>query len=173
MTSSLRSSNSLWEEDRTCMTWLDVKAQNSVIYVSFGSMAVLSREELIELWRFLFTRAPAIGVFVTHSGWNSTLESIVAAVPMICWPYYADQQVNSRLVGEVWKLGFDMKDVCDRAVVETIIKDLMDTKDKFSRSVDRMMKLARRSVAKDGTSYSNLNRLIEDIKTSKKTQFLF
>ncbi|KAJ0799369.1 putative 7-deoxyloganetin glucosyltransferase [Helianthus annuus] len=47
---------------------------------------------------------------------------------MICWPYYADQQVNSRLVGEVWKLGFDMKDVCDRAVVETIIKDLMDTK---------------------------------------------
>ncbi|KAJ0465854.1 putative 7-deoxyloganetic acid glucosyltransferase [Helianthus annuus] len=173
MTSSLRSSNSLWEEDRTCMTWLDVKAQKSVIYVSFGSMTVLSREELIELWyglvnsrkNFLWVirpnfvagdgqniptellegtmkrgymvswtpqeevlAHPAIGVFSTHSGWNSTLESILVAVPMICWPYYADQQVNSRLVGEVWKLGFDMKDVCDRAVVETIIKDLMDTK---------------------------------------------
>ena len=32
---------------------------------------------------------------------------------MICWPYFSDQQVNSRYVNEVWKLGFDMKDVCD------------------------------------------------------------
>ncbi|KAD7480140.1 hypothetical protein R6Q59_008963 [Mikania micrantha] len=219
MASPLRSSNSLWEEDRTCMTWLDEKAQKSVIYVSFGSMTMLSREDLIELWyglvnskkNFLWVvrpnsvagdgqnipaellegtikrgymvrwapqeevlAHPAIGGFLTHSGWNSTLESIVASVPMICWPYYADQQVNSRLVGEVWKLGFDMKDICDRMILETIIKNLMDVKrGELSRPVDRMMKLARRSIAKDGTSYSNLNRLIEDIKTSKTSEFLF
>ncbi|KAL4576242.1 hypothetical protein LXL04_012333 [Taraxacum kok-saghyz] len=214
LTSPPRSSNSLWEEDRTCMTWLDKQAQKSVIYVSFGSMTLLSRNELTELWyglvnsrkNFLWVvrpnsvagdgqnippellegtmergymvrwapqeevlAHPAVGGFLTHSGWNSTLESIVAAVPMVCWPYYADQQVNSRLVGEVWKLGFDMKDICDRIVVEKVIKDLMDTKrDELMRPVDRMMKMARRSVAKDGTSHGNLNRLIEDIKTSKK-----
>jgi hypothetical protein len=37
-----------------------------------------------------------------HSGWNSTLESIVAGVPMICWPYFADQTVNSRFVCEAY-----------------------------------------------------------------------
>ncbi|PWA94577.1 7-deoxyloganetic acid glucosyltransferase [Artemisia annua] len=219
MSSPPRSSNSLWEEDRTCMTWLDEQAPKSVIYVSFGSMSMLNREDLIELWyglvnsnkKFLWVIRPnsvagdgrnipahllegtmkrgymvrwapqedvlahqAVGGFLTHSGWNSTLESIVAAVPMICWPYYADQQVNSRLVGEVWKLGFDMKDICDRVIIENVIKDLMDRKrDKLTRPVDRMMKLATRSVAEGGTSYTSLNRLIEDIKTSNKDEYVF
>ena len=33
---------------------------------------------------------------------------------MICWPYFADQQVNRRFVSHVWKVGLDMKDTCDR-----------------------------------------------------------
>ena len=43
----------------------------------------------------------AVGGFSTHSGRNSTLESIVAGVPMICCPYFVDQQVNSMFVSEV------------------------------------------------------------------------
>ncbi|CAL2242895.1 unnamed protein product [Prunus armeniaca] len=66
----------------------------------------------------------AIGGFWTHSGWK-ILESIVAGVPMMCWSYFADQMVNSRLVSEVWKLGFDMKDRCDRVILEKVIRDLM------------------------------------------------
>ena len=43
----------------------------------------------------------AVGGFLTHSGWNSTLESIVAGVSMICCPYFVDQQVNSMFMSEV------------------------------------------------------------------------
>jgi hypothetical protein len=32
------------------------------------------------------------------NGWNSTLEGIVAGVPMVCWPTIADQQINSFLL---------------------------------------------------------------------------
>ena len=39
--------------------------------------------------------------FLTHVGWNSTLEGIVEGVPMVCWPFFADQQINSRFVGTV------------------------------------------------------------------------
>ncbi|KAM7499317.1 hypothetical protein LguiA_023731 [Lonicera macranthoides] len=208
------SSNSLMEEDKSCMTWLDRQPLKSVLYVSFGSITTLKREELMEFWyglvnsgqRFLWVRRPdsvsgendddeipaevvegtrergylvgwapqeevlahpAVGGFLTHNGWNSTLESIVEGVPMICWPFFADQQINSRFVGEVWKLGLDMKDTCDRVVVENMVRDLMvERREEFVTAADKMARLARKSVSVGGSSYSNLDRLIEDIRKS-------
>ncbi|PSS34511.1 7-deoxyloganetic acid glucosyltransferase [Actinidia chinensis var. chinensis] len=205
------SSNSLWEEDSNCMTWLDTQPSRSVIYVSFGSIAMVSRDQLMEFWhglvnsgkRFLWVVRPgsvasegesqtstelvegtrergymagwapqeevlaheAVGGFLTHSGWNSILESIVAAVPMICWPWFGDQQINSRFVGEVWKLGLDMKETCDRVIIEKMVRDLMDDRrEEFRQSADRMAELAKKAVREGGSSYCNLDRLIEDIR---------
>lgn len=108
----------------------------------------------------------AVGGFFTHSGWNSTLESIASGVPMICWPYFADQQVNSRFVGEVWKLGLNMHDLCDRKIVKDMVNDLMvERRDEFMESADRMANLANKSVHRGGSSYCNLDRLINDIRT--------
>ena len=199
------------------MAWLDSQPLKSVIYVSFGSITVMTRDTLLEFWhglvnsnkRFLWvirpdmvaaegeegqipaelvaaTRErgyllgwvpqeevlahPAVGGFLTHSGWNSTLESIVAEVPMICWPYFADQPIISRYVGEVWKLGMDMKDVCDRKVVEKMVNDLMvERREEFEKSMAEMAKLAKKSLNEGGSSYCNLDRLIGDIirSTSK------
>ncbi|WOH07911.1 hypothetical protein DCAR_0727346 [Daucus carota subsp. sativus] len=44
---------SLWEEEQTCLQWLDSKEPDSVIYVNFGSIAVMSREQLVEFGRGL------------------------------------------------------------------------------------------------------------------------
>lgn len=204
------SSNSIWEEDVRCMTWLNQQPLKSVVYVSIGSLAVMTKDQLIEIWyglincnfKFLWVQRPgsinyefqeipdeliqgtkergfivkwapqelvlahpSIGGFLTHSGWNSTVESIVEEVPMICWPYYADQQVNSRFVGEVWKIGLDMKDRCDRDCFEKMIREVMEErKDEFLGNVGRIGKLAKLSVGKNGSSYNDLNRLIEDIR---------
>ncbi|CAJ1939538.1 unnamed protein product [Sphenostylis stenocarpa] len=47
----------------------------------------------------------AIGAFVTQCGWNSTLEAVSVGVPMITWPFIADQFFNEKLVTEVLKFG--------------------------------------------------------------------
>ncbi|KAL5708709.1 7-deoxyloganetic acid glucosyltransferase [Ranunculus cassubicifolius] len=109
---------------------------------------------------------PALGAFFTHSGWNSTLEAIVAGLPMICWPKFADQPVNSRYVSEVWKIGFDMKDICDRSTVERMVRDLMDDKKnkELLVSVDQIAAKAKKCVSQGGSSYLNMDMLIEDIK---------
>ncbi|KAH7672826.1 UDP-glucuronosyl/UDP-glucosyltransferase protein [Dioscorea alata] len=189
---------SLLQEDRTYMTWLDNQPDQSVIYISFGTVAVLSPEQFIELWhglinsghRFLWAVREdlvkgkeeieitkemeegtkergcmvewvpqeevlahrAVGCFLTHSGWNSTLEGMVAGVPMICFPYFSDQMINSRFVSEVWRIGLDMKDVCDRNIVERMVRKVMEESAlELRSSTARMADLARKSVEENGT----------------------
>ncbi|XP_075486120.1 7-deoxyloganetic acid glucosyl transferase-like [Primulina tabacum] len=205
-------SASLWAEDRNCIDWLKEQEPKSVIYVSFGSITTVTRDQLLEFWhglvnshkKFLWVMRPdsitgegadripaglekgtkengymvewapqeevlnhpAVGGFLTHCGWNSTLESIAAGVPMICWPYFGDQTVNSRFVSEVWKIGLDIKDSCDRVVIENAVRELMEVrKDEFFERANHLAQLAKKAVSEGGSSYCNINGLIEYIES--------
>ena len=107
-----------------------------------------------------------MGGFFTHSVWNSVLERIDAGVPMICWPVFGDHQLNSRWASERWRnIGLDMKDMCDRSTIEMMIKTLMKhRREEIMGSMDQFSKLAHDSVSPSGSSYSNLEKLIEDLK---------
>lgn len=205
-------SNSLWEVDRSCVSWLDEQPPKSVIYVSFGSITTLNRHDFTEFWYglvnsgrpFLWVVRPdslaeggpgavaeelreataergcvvgwapqeevlhhgAVAAFLTHSGWNSTLESVVARKPMVCWPFFADQQLNSRLVSHAWKVGLDMKDVCDRVTVERMVNGVMgERKEEFAAAGADVARRAREAVRQGGSSWDNLDRLIEDLRS--------
>ncbi|XP_042016646.1 7-deoxyloganetic acid glucosyl transferase-like [Salvia splendens] len=205
-------SSSFWKEDNTCIAWLDSQPPNSVIYVSFGSITMLTKDELLEFWyglvnsgyTFLWVVRPdsvigdrdeipveieegtrlrglmvewvpqelvlgheSVGAFLTHSGWNSTLEGIVIGVPMLCWPYFADQTTNSRFVSEVWEIGLDMKDTCDRVLIERMVREVMGVRrEELLKKACGMANLAKKAICEGGSSYMNLNRLIEFFKST-------
>ncbi|XBI58666.1 hypothetical protein VPH35_039866 [Triticum aestivum] len=108
-------------------------------------------------------RHRAVGSFLTHAGWNSTLECAVEGVPMVCWPFFLDQQMNSRLVGAVWRTGLDMKDVCDRAVVERMVREAMMS-GQIKAAAQAMAEQLSLDIADGGSSSSELGRLVRFIR---------
>ncbi|KAG6393505.1 hypothetical protein SASPL_147748 [Salvia splendens] len=94
--------------------------------------------------------------------------SMVEGKPMICRPDFLDQHVNSRYVEAVWKVGLDMKDSCDRAVVEKMVIEVMESrKDEFLKGAEEVAESAKAAVSPDGSSFVDMDRLIEEIKTKK------
>ncbi|CAD6333120.1 unnamed protein product [Miscanthus lutarioriparius] len=68
------------------------------------------RGRVVKLWapQVDVLHHAATGAFVTHCGWNSVLEGIVAGVPMLCWPLYAEQKMNKVFMVEEYAVGVEM-----------------------------------------------------------------
>lgn len=204
---------SLWEEDDSCKEWLNTQKNASVVYVSFGSLTILTRQQMMEfawgladsnhpfLWiirpnlldnghaalpeEFIKETAgrsffaswchqtevlahPSIGGFLTHSGWNSMLESVRGGVPIICWPGFADQYTNCRYACKEWGIGMEIDQEVKREQVKELVVELMEGErgQQMRKNAMKWKKMAEQSTAGGGTSYDNLGRLTKDLYIS-------
>ncbi|PWA46438.1 UDP-glucuronosyl/UDP-glucosyltransferase [Artemisia annua] len=60
----------------------------------------------------------AIGCFVMHCGWNSTVESLAAGVRVVVFPQWSDQPTNAKMIESVWKTGVRVKRRDEDGVME-------------------------------------------------------
>ncbi|KAJ1394354.1 UDP-glycosyltransferase family, conserved site [Sesbania bispinosa] len=107
---------------------------------------------------------PSIGVFLTHCGWNSTLESICEGVPMIGWPFFAEQQTNCRYICTTWGIGMDIGDDVKREEVTTLMKEMIKGekgKEMRKKCMEWNMK-AIEATNIGGSSYKDFFRLIKE-----------
>ncbi|CAL5039195.1 unnamed protein product [Urochloa decumbens] len=106
---------------------------------------------------------PAVGCFVTHCGWNSTLESVARGVPMVAVPQWTDQPTVAWLVearmGAGARARVDGEGVVERGelrrCVEAVMGDGEAARGVRERS-ERWSELAGEAVAPGGTSERNL-----------------
>nr|AFJ52965.1 UDP-glycosyltransferase 1 [Linum usitatissimum] len=215
------------------VTWLDLQARSSVVYVSFGTMAVISKkqreelakglvsssnrpflwvirkdeavekeEERIEMVRWreeMETKAEsvggriiewcsqvevlsheAVGCFVTHCGWNSTLESICLGVPLVAFPQFSDQTTNAKLVEDVWKIGVrvvvpNQKPETEEEEAAVVVEgdeirrclDLVmgegQVREQVTTNADKWKQLARDALREGGSSHSNIKAFVDQI----------
>ncbi|KAF3968554.1 hypothetical protein ACB098_11G120000 [Castanea mollissima] len=105
------------------------------------------------------------GGFLTHCGWNSSLESIMQGIPLIAWPLYAEQKMNAVLLAEDLKVALRPKTnkngLIDREEIAKVVKGLMDGEE--GKKVRNRMKdikiAAEKALNVDGSSTKTLSKL--------------
>lgn len=127
----------------------------------------------------------AIGGFITHCGWNSTLEGVSSGVPMITWPMFAEQFYNEKLIVQVLKIGVRIGvEVCVNLGEEE--KDgILVEKEDIKRAIDKLMdegsegkerrrrarelgEMANGAVEEGGSSYLNMTMIVKQIMEHKR-----
>ncbi|PKA66630.1 Anthocyanidin 5,3-O-glucosyltransferase [Apostasia shenzhenica] len=104
----------------------------------------------------------AVGGFVTHCGWNSVLEAILAGVGMIAWPLYAEQRMNRAFLVEEVGLAVEMRrnaeGMAAAAEVEEKVRWLMESeegRELRARAAD-IGESARAALREGGSSHTAL-----------------
>ncbi|CAN0912404.1 Phloretin 4'-O-glucosyltransferase [Linum grandiflorum] len=116
----------------------------------------------------------AIGCFVTHCGWNSTLEGMCLGVPLVAFPQFSDQTTNAKLVEDVWKIGVRVvvPEKSEEAVVEgdeirrcldLVMGEGGEVREQVRRNANKWKQLARDALLEGGSSHSNLRAFVDEI----------
>ncbi|KAL6343272.1 hypothetical protein AAG906_022188 [Vitis piasezkii] len=104
----------------------------------------------------------AIGCFLTHCGWNSTLEALSLGVPMVAMPQFSDQTTNAKFIEDVWRVGVRVKEI------EMCIKEIMEGErgNEMKRNAERWKELAKEAVNEGGSSDKNIEEFVAEILCS-------
>ena len=196
--------------------WLNSKPKTTVVYVSFGSLADLSKQQMEEIAKGLldFGRPflwvirektvndkndddeelsyreeleklglivpwcsqlevlsnESLGCFVTHCGWNSTLESLASGVPLVAFPQWSDQGTNAKLIEEVWKIGVRVnpneKGIVGSEEMKRCLELVMGGKEngeEMRRNAKKWKDLAREAAKEGGSSDKNLKAFVAEM----------
>ncbi|CAO2147605.1 unnamed protein product [Urochloa humidicola] len=112
----------------------------------------------------------AVGCFVSHCGWNSTIEAVVSGVPIIGVPNMFDQPTNIYLIEEEWGIGIKGERDSDGVVTGTelarCIELVMGESPKAMATRERakaLKEIAQASANIGGSAEKNLHDFLKTI----------
>ncbi|KAI7728882.1 hypothetical protein M8C21_001976 [Ambrosia artemisiifolia] len=201
-----------WNEDTTCLTWLDKQLPGSVIYVAFGSFTIFDQLQFEELALaledtkkpFLWVvrpgisgsmdchypsgymerigsrgkmvgwapqqevlNHPSVACFMSHCGWNSTMEGVSNGVPFLCWPYFADQFFNKIYICDIWKTGVglnkDETGIVTRGEIKSKVEQLLSNNIVKENALN-VQETVMGCMLEGNSSNKNLNNFIDWVR---------
>ncbi|XP_022726547.1 UDP-glycosyltransferase 74B1-like [Durio zibethinus] len=118
---------------------------------------------------------PAVGCFVTHCGWNSTLEGLSLGVPMICMPQWTDQFTDAKFVEEIWEVGVRAKEdengVVRKEELMKCLKEVMEGEKskKIKKNANKWRESCKKAISEGGSSYEYIKEFVEHLMVSYKS----
>lgn len=114
----------------------------------------------------------AVGCFVSHCGWNSTLEALSCGVPMVVVPKWSDQTTNSKFIADVWGVGVRAKVDGDAIFtaeeIGKCIREVMEGErgKEIRKNSLKWKELAREAVDEGGSSDKNIDDFVKQLFNS-------
>ncbi|KAL2955229.1 hypothetical protein AAZX31_18G015700 [Glycine max] len=142
--------------------------------VMMGESAILPKEFFYEIKErgYITNWCPqervlahsSIGLFLTHCGWNSLTEAICEGKPMICWPFFAEQQMNCRYACTTWGIGMELNHGVKRGEIVELVKEMIegDKAKEMKQNVLEWRKKALEATDIGGSSYNDFNRFVKE-----------
>ncbi|ONK73693.1 uncharacterized protein A4U43_C04F34290 [Asparagus officinalis] len=109
----------------------------------------------------------AVGCFVTHCGWNSTVEAIRYGKKFVCYPISGDQFLNCEYIVKVWRIGVKIEGLERREVEESVRKVI--TEDEEGEGIqERVLGLREKVMGMKGRSKAegNLQLFVNEIRNN-------
>uniref|UniRef100_A0ACD5ZW38 Uncharacterized protein n=1 Tax=Avena sativa TaxID=4498 RepID=A0ACD5ZW38_AVESA len=113
---------------------------------------------------------PAVGCFVTHCGWNSTLESIASGVPVVAVPQWTDQPTVAWIMEERAGVGVrvevDGEGVAGRGEIQRCVETVMGDGDaalEIRARAATWMERAKEAVTDGGVLERNLRSFVSGL----------
>lgn len=206
--------------DEDCIEWLDSKPPSSVVYVSFGSIAVPDQEQADEIAFGLLNSGipflwvlkpppvysafkpvvlpdgflekvggsgkivkwcpqeqvlshPSVAFFLTHCGWNSSMEAVSNGIPIVAFPQWGDQVTNAKYLVDVFKMGIRLSrgvlgnKIITREEIENCLREATSDDSKVAEMKKNALKWKKRAeeaVAERGSSAINIQAFVDELK---------
>ncbi|KAJ0254600.1 hypothetical protein HA466_0104930 [Hirschfeldia incana] len=113
-------------------------------------------------------RHRAVGCFLTHCGWSSTLESLVLGVPVVAFPMWSDQPTNAKLLEDLWRTGVRVREneegLVERGEIIRCLEAVMEEKTvELGENTEKWKRLAVEAGRERGSSDKNMEAFVETL----------
>nr|AYR16634.1 UDP-glucosyltransferase UGT74B8 [Polygala tenuifolia] len=160
-----------WGLKESGMNFLWVVREKEWINLPNDLMDTIKEQGLILTWcnQLEVLAHQATGCFVTHCGWNSTLEGLSLGVPMVGVPQWADQMTNAKFIEEIWEVGVRAKEdsngVVRKQEIVHCLKEVMQGKrcEFFRQNARKWKESCKQAIDEGGCSDKNIDEFVHHL----------